>query len=193
MVRTDNTPSDYPGMPEAICFALFPHTVVRKEEMAISRNILRPLLEKAGIRRFSPCKALFSPLIVSRGAATDVGKSAPAGGIATDAINGGSAAIFEILENVEKGALSPTDAENKLRQFWKASSAVESSRSSVAPPPDETLKSFANLDHRRSLRAGFPEVREDFALPYCTYMYISINNINVLTCVVGYFFIRKDS
>jgi NCAIR mutase (PurE)-related proteins len=164
--------------------------------MAPSRNILIPLLEKAGgKRRFSPGagKRLFSPLvIVSRGAATGGGTSAPAGGIATDAINGGSAAIFEILENIEKGALSPTDAENKLRQFWKAStSAVESSRGT--PPPDETLKSFANLDHRRSLRAGFPEVRPDFAFPYFTYVYISINNINLLTCVVGYFFIRKDS
>jgi len=49
-------------------------------------------------------------------------------------------AILRLLDQVRKGTLSPDDAVGKLRHL-----------------PFEDL-GFANIDHHRSLRAGFPEV-----------------------------------
>ena len=54
--------------------------------------------------------------------------------------------ISDILKDVQKGKLEPMNAERMIQD------AVSSSES-----PEETLKSFANLDHSRSLRTGFPE------------------------------------
>lgn len=57
--------------------------------------------------------------------------------------------IAEILASVKSGSLSIKDAQ-KLIQDPAKEVAVMS--------PGETLQSFANLDHTRSLRTGFPEV-----------------------------------
>jgi hypothetical protein len=126
-----------------------------------SRNIVTLLLRKVGIRAggfFSHSRRTFVSSFVSAAAAgTD--STISAGTAATsNSINAGdlhqhdsAAAVFQLLEKVETGALSPKVAEKELKRIWKAS---------VEPrEPDETLKSFANLDHRRSSRAGFPEVR----------------------------------
>jgi hypothetical protein len=49
--------------------------------------------------------------------------------------------LVDILEQVSKGQLEPQEA----AKLFSATSQ------------DETLKKFANLDHHRSLRVGFPE------------------------------------
>lgn len=49
--------------------------------------------------------------------------------------------LTSILEQVHRGELAPQDAAKLLSPQTQ----------------DETLKHFANLDHHRSLRAGFPE------------------------------------
>lgn len=49
--------------------------------------------------------------------------------------------LTDILEQVSQGRLTTNDAAKLLS----------------SPTQDETLKSFANLDHHRSLRVGFPE------------------------------------
>lgn len=49
--------------------------------------------------------------------------------------------LTDILDQVSKGQLAPEDAAKILS----------------SPTQDETLKHFANLDHHRSLRVGFPE------------------------------------
>ena len=52
--------------------------------------------------------------------------------------------IKEILQDVENGALSVSDAASKIQKI-------------SIPAPDEALRSFANLDHSRTGRTGFPE------------------------------------
>ncbi len=49
--------------------------------------------------------------------------------------------LIDIFEQVSKGQLEPQEAAKLFS----------------APSQDETLKNFANLDHHRSLRVGFPE------------------------------------
>jgi NCAIR mutase (PurE)-related protein len=58
--------------------------------------------------------------------------------------------LGSILERVRDGTLQPGEAEHLLQKY---SGTDLSSRRS----PEETLKSFANLDHSRSSRTGFPE------------------------------------
>jgi NCAIR mutase (PurE)-related protein len=53
--------------------------------------------------------------------------------------------ISEILELVREGKLYPNEAEKLIK-------LIESKLT-----PENTLESFANLDHSRSLRTGFPE------------------------------------
>ena len=58
-----------------------------------------------------------------------------------------SKSIAEILASVKSGSISPQDAENMIGSVPAAAKA-----------PEDTLQSFANLDHTRSFRTGFPEV-----------------------------------
>jgi NCAIR mutase (PurE)-related protein len=60
--------------------------------------------------------------------------------------------ISDILKQVGDGKLSPSEAETMLLQH-NLNGKLQSSE----PSPDEVLKSFANLDHSRSSRTGFPE------------------------------------
>jgi NCAIR mutase (PurE)-related protein len=54
--------------------------------------------------------------------------------------------LESILEQVRQGTLQPVQAEALIRNVADASQT-----------PEDTLKSFANLDHSRSSRTGFPE------------------------------------
>lgn len=54
--------------------------------------------------------------------------------------------LGSILEKVRAGNLQPTQAENLIKNGDYGSQT-----------PEDTLKSFANLDHSRSSRTGFPE------------------------------------
>jgi len=58
-------------------------------------------------------------------------------------------AISQLLQQVEKGSISANEAEKVIRDIGELNESGNA--------PDETLRSFANLDHRRSSRTGFPE------------------------------------
>lgn len=62
--------------------------------------------------------------------------------------------LSQLLKQVEAGNLPAKEAENQIKSIWSATAAAATTESRT---PDETLKSFANLDHRRSWRTGFPE------------------------------------
>jgi len=53
--------------------------------------------------------------------------------------------VIDILRQVKEGRLDVRQAEDLIQS------------ASQKPSPDETLKSFADLDHGRAMRAGFPE------------------------------------
>ena len=59
--------------------------------------------------------------------------------------------VLEILRKVEEGLLSASAAESLL------SSTCVAKASSSAPSDMDALESFANLDHKRTNRTGFPE------------------------------------
>lgn len=52
--------------------------------------------------------------------------------------------VSDILRRVQEGNLDVHQAEELIHSSQKVS-------------PDETLQSFANLDHSRAMRTGFPE------------------------------------
>lgn len=54
--------------------------------------------------------------------------------------------VSDILRQVQRGNLNVTQAEKLLQNA-----------ASNNPSPEETLQSFANLDHTRAMRTGFPE------------------------------------
>lgn len=54
--------------------------------------------------------------------------------------------LASVLEKVQQGTLQPVEAESLIKNFTNA-----------AETPEESLKSFANLDHSRASRTGFPE------------------------------------
>ena len=54
------------------------------------------------------------------------------------------ASVADILKQIESGSLSAKDAEPMLSKI-------------SMPTPDESVRSFANLDHSRANRTGFPE------------------------------------
>jgi hypothetical protein len=60
-------------------------------------------------------------------------------------------AIAELLLKVANGSVSTNEAEIAITDMGILNAKGKS--------PDESLSSFANLDHRRSSRTGFPEVR----------------------------------
>lgn len=58
-----------------------------------------------------------------------------------------------ILDQVSHGKLSPSESEAIIRRQFETSK----SESTNVLSPDELLKSFADIDHTRSSRTGFPE------------------------------------
>ena len=60
--------------------------------------------------------------------------------------------VLEILRKVEEGQLSASAAESLLSSTTRVAKA-----SSSAPSDMDALESFANLDHKRTKRTGFPE------------------------------------
>ena len=60
--------------------------------------------------------------------------------------------VLEILRKVEEGRLSASAAESLLSSTTRVAKA-----SSSAPSDMDALESFANLDHKRTNRTGFPE------------------------------------
>ena len=59
--------------------------------------------------------------------------------------------ISQLLLQVANGSISANEAEKTIKDMGALNANGKS--------PDESLSSFANLDHRRSSRTGFPEVR----------------------------------
>lgn len=57
-----------------------------------------------------------------------------------------STSLSSILESVREGKMQPSEAEELI-----------TTSSSLNPTPEDTLKQFANLDHSRTNRTGFPE------------------------------------
>jgi hypothetical protein len=66
----------------------------------------------------------------------------------------GNSRLAGILQQVKDGQLHPSEAESMIRNVI---SDDQSSSSRQTLSPDDVLRSFANLDHTRSARAGFPE------------------------------------
>mmetsp|Transcript_16782 Transcript_16782/g.26046 ORF Transcript_16782/g.26046 Transcript_16782/m.26046 type:complete len:317 (+) Transcript_16782:37-987(+) len=62
-----------------------------------------------------------------------------------------SSSIASILQSVQDGKLTPAEAEKML------SSETSVMNKSPQVSPDDALESFANLDHSRAKRTGFPE------------------------------------
>ena len=62
-----------------------------------------------------------------------------------------------ILNQVSHGKLTASESEAIIRRQFKSALPSESSKSESTLSPDELLKSFADLDHTRSSRTGFPE------------------------------------
>jgi len=60
-----------------------------------------------------------------------------------------SLSLADVLVQVQKGSMSPQEAEQTIASISSANKK---------PLPEATLESFANLDHTRSFRTGFPEV-----------------------------------
>ena len=60
-----------------------------------------------------------------------------------------SSSLADVLRQVQEGTLSVQEAEGHLLD----AAATQSSAST-----EQTLQSFANLDHTRAMRTGFPEV-----------------------------------
>jgi hypothetical protein len=59
-----------------------------------------------------------------------------------------SSSLRDTLELVKEGKLQPSEAESLIKN---------KSNDHISKTPEETLKIFANLDHSRSRRTGFPE------------------------------------
>ena len=57
-----------------------------------------------------------------------------------------STSLSSILESVREGKMQPSEAEELI-----------TTSSTLNPTPEDTLKQFANLDHSRTNRTGFPE------------------------------------
>lgn len=53
--------------------------------------------------------------------------------------------ISSVLSELQSGAITAEEAEKSIQNLQRSKA------------PDETLASFANLDHRRASRSGFPE------------------------------------
>ena len=66
--------------------------------------------------------------------------------------------LGRILDQVRDGKLSPSESEAIIRRRFEATLSTVSSKSDPAASPEEILKSFADIDHTRSARTGFPEV-----------------------------------
>jgi NCAIR mutase (PurE)-related protein len=62
--------------------------------------------------------------------------------------------LSQLFRQIENGSLSPKDAEASIQEMLNLSSGVKGNASTA---PNEVLSSFANLDHSRSQRTGFPE------------------------------------
>jgi len=64
--------------------------------------------------------------------------------------------LSQLLQQIENGSLSAKDAEKAMQGINvlgdKHPAGIETKS------PNEVLSSFANLDHSRSSRTGFPEV-----------------------------------
>jgi NCAIR mutase (PurE)-related protein len=64
--------------------------------------------------------------------------------------------LSDILRNVQQGNIQPDEAERLIQQ--QQTSFHHMIASSSVTTPEDTLLSFANLDHSRAGRTGFPEV-----------------------------------
>lgn len=62
-----------------------------------------------------------------------------------------------ILDQVGRGKLTPSESEILIRRQFETRLSSESSTPECTLSPDEILNSFAEIDHTRSSRTGFPE------------------------------------
>ena len=69
-----------------------------------------------------------------------------------------SSMLSDILRKVQHGTIRPDEAERLIQQQQSTLSHAISSTTATTITPEDTLLSFANLDHSRARRTGFPEV-----------------------------------
>jgi pyridinium-3,5-biscarboxylic acid mononucleotide synthase len=65
-----------------------------------------------------------------------------------------SGLLSDILRNVQQGNIQPDEAERLIQQQQQPAF----NQTTAVTTPEDTLLSFANLDHTRAGRTGFPEV-----------------------------------
>jgi NCAIR mutase (PurE)-related protein len=65
--------------------------------------------------------------------------------------------LGEILNQLSQGKLTPSESETMIRRRFESDSSSASSKIESTLSPSELLKSFAEIDHTRSSRTGFPE------------------------------------
>lgn len=69
-------------------------------------------------------------------------------------MSGSSTDLLKLLEDVKNGAMQPSDVEKLIRS---GNFQTSGTTAATTTSPEETLQAFANLDHTRSSRTGFPE------------------------------------
>jgi len=99
-------------------------------------------------------------------------------------------AIAELLLKVANGSVSTNEAEIAITDMGILNAKGKS--------PDESLSSFANLDHRRSSRTGFPEVRLQDHYWKNAYLHTAVSNLSNFSCsyltsLVSFFLSRQYS
>ena len=68
-----------------------------------------------------------------------------------------SPTLSQLLQQIENGSLSAKDAKQQILK-GEISETMNGDNNIQLAGPNEVLASFANLDHGRSERTGFPEV-----------------------------------
>jgi NCAIR mutase (PurE)-related protein len=66
-------------------------------------------------------------------------------------------ALEALLQQVQDGSTTATQAMNEIQHHSSMAKNSSPAGSSNSPSPDQILATFANLDHSRSSRTGFPE------------------------------------
>ena len=64
--------------------------------------------------------------------------------------------LRRILNQLTDGKITPSESEAMIRRLLDLSTSSKSESLSLSSP-DKILKSFADIDHTRSSRTGFPE------------------------------------
>ena len=69
-----------------------------------------------------------------------------------------SGSVYELMEAVARGEVSPAVAAQKVQGMWSSSAPVKQVAEQTVDQGYEVVGDFAKIDHERTERTGFPEV-----------------------------------